>query len=108
MALKYGMRVRCECGRRLFDVTRQQSRDGRYRDLDYNPGYLTVRARPGVRIRKWHREPGMRGTTYTAICPGLATKCGRSHSKTAHRLWAIWQERHAQDKLVEIVLGIDM
>lgn len=108
MPLKYGMRVFCECGRRLFDVTRERTAGGRLQDRDYNPGQLTIKARPGVTIRRWHAKPGVRGTTYTIDCPGPGTACGRSHSKTAARLWQVWEERHAQDNLVDIYLGRNM
>jgi hypothetical protein len=107
-AQQYGMRVVCECGRRLLDVTRERTPSGRYQDVDYNPGFLTVRARPGVELRKYHGEVGARGTTYTVVCSGAGMKCGRTYSKAAKGIWETWQDREAQANLVTVILGIDM
>ena len=90
------LRLCCQCGRNLADVTTSDSPDG----FDVTP-------RPGVDMRTWappDKSPDWHVTTYVFDC-----RCEQpSQQVRGGRIFNEWSHRQHERGVVRAVLGVDL
>jgi hypothetical protein len=98
------LRLRCDCGRNLADITRPTFPDGTPTNPDFTWSGLTLRRRPNVTGSDYRPAPVSRSRTYTLNC-----RCGHTWQLTAERVETAWQNtQHRARRVVIAALGVDV